>query len=271
MSEGGESLVRSYADLGPDLQQLFDLSGRVAVVTGGGAGIGQASAVGFARFGADVVVLDRDEAAAERVAAQIRAIGRRSAAFVVDVTDLATLEATADAVKGEFGGIDICLASAGGGMRGSIFDTTPDAWHRVMELNLAGTWNTAKSFGRHLVAQGRGKLILVASIHGHVGDADQSAYAPAKAGIVGLTRVLALEWAPFNIQVNCLSPSHIKTQRTRAILDDPAEYARLRARSPVGRFGEPWELVGPAVFLASDASGFVTGHSLLVDGGWTAT
>jgi gluconate 5-dehydrogenase len=260
-----------YGSLGPELGGLFDLTGRVAVVTGGGAGIGRAVAVGFGRFGASIAVLDRDNAAASMVAEEIRKAGSNARAFAADVTDLSGLEAISGQVADAFGGVDICFASAGGGLRRGIFETTPEEWHRIIELNLAGTWNTAKTFGRHLIARGGGKFIAVASIHGHVGDPDQSAYAPAKAGIVGLVRVLALEWAPANVQVNCLSPAHIKTQRVQSILDDPEEYARLRGRSPLGRFGDPWELIGPAMFLASDASSFVTGHSLLVDGGWTAT
>ena len=260
-----------FAGLGADLRRLFDLRGRVAIVTGGGAGIGRAVAHGYAQFGASVAVLDRDEGTASTVADEIQAAGLEARPFAADVTDLAGLERTVDAIAAAFGGIDICFASAGGGLRRGIFEMSTEDWHRVVELNLAGTWNTAKAVGRHLAVRGGGKFTAVASIHGHVGDPDQSAYAPAKAGIVALIRVLALEWALANIQVNCVSPAHIKTQRVQSILDDPVEYARLRGRSPVGRFGEPWELVGPAVFLASDASSFVTGHSLLVDGGWTAT
>ena len=260
-----------YGSLGPALRGLFDLGDRVAAVTGGGAGIGRAVAHGFALFGATVAVLDRDEEAASAVAEEIRSAGGTARAFAVDVTNFVGLETVAGAVSEAFGRLDICFASAGGGMRRGIFETTPAEWHRVVELNLAGTWHTAKAFGPLLISGGGGKFIAVASIHGHVGDPNQSAYAPAKAGILGLVRVLALEWASANVQVNALSPSHIKTQRVQSILDDPAEYDRLRGRSPVGRFGEPWELIGPAVFLASDASSFVTGHSLLVDGGWTAT
>jgi NAD(P)-dependent dehydrogenase (short-subunit alcohol dehydrogenase family) len=260
-----------YATLGPPLGELFDLARRTAVVTGGGAGIGRAVAIGLAYFGADVVVVDKEAALAQRVADDVAAIGRRSRSFAVDITNLTALERVAATVVDEWGGLDICVASAGGGLRRGIFETTPELWRQVVDLNLAGTWNTARAFGRSMVDRGHGKFISIASIHGHVGDPGQSAYAPAKAGIVGLTKVLALEWAAHNVQVNCIAPSHIKTQRVQSILDNPEEYARLRARSPVGRFGEAWELVGPAIFLASDASSFVTGHSLLVDGGWTAT
>ncbi len=253
------------------ISHLFDLSNKVALVTGGGAGIGRAIALGMARFGAAVVICDRDATGAEAVAQDVREIGGTASAYVADVTDPERMIAIAASVRESMGGLDICVTSAGGGMRRSIIDTDPADWKRIVDLNLAGTWNTARAVGPLLIERGGGKLITIASMHGHVADPDLSAYAPAKAAVVQLTRVLALEWAPYRISVNCIAPSHIRTQRTRALEEDTAEYARIVSRSPVGRFGEPWELIGPAVFLASDASSLVTGHSLLVDGGWTIT
>lgn len=253
------------------LAHLFDLTGRTALVTGGGAGIGRAIALGFARFGARVMVADRDAGAAEAVAGEVAGIGGTAAAATVDVTDPDAMVALAKRTRAELAGLDICVASAGGGMRGAIVDTDPAEWRRVIDLNLAGTWNTARAVGPLFIEQRDGRFIAIASMHGHVADPEQSAYAPAKAAVIQLVRVLALEWAPYGIRVNCLSPSHIRTQRTRSLEEDPEEYRRILARSPVGRFGEPWELIGPAVFLASDASSMVTGHSLLVDGGWTIT
>lgn len=250
---------------------LFDLTGRVALVTGGGAGIGRAIALGLARFGAAVVVIDRDAAGAQAVAQEVVDIGGSATAHVADVTDPAGMVALATSVREAMGGIDICVASAGGGMRRPIIDMDPADWQRVIDLNLAGTWNAARAVGPLLIERGGGKFIAIASMHGHVADPDLSAYAPAKAAVIQLTRVLALEWAPYGISVNCIAPSHIRTQRTRSIEDDPAEYARVLAKSPIGRFGEPWEIIGPAVFLASDASSLVTGHSLVADGGWTIT
>lgn len=251
--------------------QLFDLTGKVAFITGGGAGIGRAIALGYSRFGAIVVLADRDGPAAEGVAQEVRASGGTASALQADVTDATAMVALAASVREAHGGIDICVTSAGGGMRRPIIDTDPADWQRIVDLNLAGTWNTARAFGPLLIDRGGGKFIAIASMHGHVADPDLSAYAPAKAAVVQLTRVLALEWAPHGIAANCIAPSHVRTQRTKALEEDPAEYARIVAKSPIGRFGEPWELIGPAVFLASDASSLVTGHSLIVDGGWTVS
>lgn len=262
--------ARDYDELAPSIGRLFDLTGRLALVTGGANGIGRAIALGLARFGADLAVVDVESGPAEAVAEQVRGLGRRAEAFAADVTDLAAVEALVERVERALGPIEIGVNSAGGGLRKSIFDTSPAEWHTILDLNLTGTWNVARAVGAGLVARRRGKLINLASMFGHVVDEGQSAYASAKGGVVQLTKVLAVEWAPHNVQVNCLAPSHVRTRRTQVIVDNPPLYQRLMARSPLGRFGEPWELIGPAVFLASDASGLVTGHSILVDGGWTA-
>ncbi len=262
--------ARDYLESDANIGQLFDLSGRASVVTGGGAGIGRAIALGLARFGADVLVADLDEQAALEVAASIRAMGRRSESMTADVTNWTQVQEVAARADATFGHVDICVNSAGRGLRKSILDTAPEEWWSIVNLNLRGAWLVAKAFGALMIPRRRGKLILIASAHGHVADDGLSAYAPAKGGVVQLSRSLAVEWAPHNIQVNCISPGHTRTQRTRNITENPQLYEEIRSKYPTGRFAEPWELIGPAVFLASDASGFVTGHSLLVDGGFTA-
>lgn len=261
--------TQPYPEVPAHVDRLFDLTGRHCVVTGGAAGISAAVAVGFARYGADVTVLDVDAAGAEATVSRIAALGRRSRFIRADATELSSLEDAVGTIRSDGTDVDVCFAGVGGGMRASIAETTPEAFLRIVQLNLVATWNTAKAIGGALAETEAGSFISVASIHGHVADPDQGAYAPSKAAVVQLTKVLALEWASAGVRANCLSPSHFKTQRVQNILDDAVEYERILAKSPMHRFGEPWELIGPAVFLASRASGFVTGHSLLVDGGWT--
>jgi NAD(P)-dependent dehydrogenase (short-subunit alcohol dehydrogenase family) len=263
--------AREYSESSPQIGALFDLSGRVAMITGGASGLGRAIGLGFARFGADVAVVDISRGRAEAVADEVRAVGRRARPFMVDVTSYEDVERTVDEVQAELGPIDILVNSAGSNIRKPVLEMTPEEWQLVVALNLGGTFNCAKAVGKGMVARRRGKVINLASILGHVVLEGQGAYSPSKGGVVQLTKVLAVEWAPHNVQVNCISPTYIKTPLTQAVRDDEERYGRLNLRSPIHRFGEPWELIGPAVFLASDASGLVSGHALVVDGGWIAT
>ena len=245
-------------------------SAKTALITGGASGLGRAIGLGFARFGADVAVVDLSAERAEAVAGEIRQLGRRAEVVTADVTRWDQVQAMVDRVRELFGRIDVCVNSAGGNIRKPILEMAPDEWQRVLGLNLTGTWHCARAVGAVMVEQRRGKMINLASIYGHVAIETNSAYAATKGGVVQLTRALAVEWAPYNVQVNCLAPTYIKTPLTSPIQEDPERMRQLNERSPIHRFGEAWELIGPAVFLASDASGLVTGHSLLVDGGWTA-
>ena len=261
---------RDYDESSPDIGRLFDLSGRTAFVTGGASGIGRALGLGFARFGADVAVVDLNPERAEAVAGEIRAIGRRAEPVTADVTRWEDVQWAVDRVRELFGRIDICVNSAGGNIRKPILEMDPDEWERLLALNLTGTWHGCKAVGAVMVEQRRGKVINLASIMAHVTAGVNSAYCASKGGVLQLTRALAVDWAPHNVQVNCISPTYIRTPLTSRYQQDEAGMRYLNERSPIGRFGEPWELIGPAVFLASDASGLVTGHSLLADGGWTA-
>src|SRR6478672_5620592 len=258
---------RDYSETSPNIARLFDLSDRVAVITGGASGLGRAIGLGLARFGADVAVADLSLERAEAVAAEIRAVGRRAEALEIDVTNWDDVQRLAASVQERFGRVDVCVNSAGGNIRKPILEASPDEWRKVIDLNLTGTWHTAKAIGALMVVQRHGKMINLASIYGHVAIDGNSAYTASKGGVVQLTRALAVEWAPYNVQVNCLAPTYIDTPLTGPVRENPELLQELNRRSPIHRFGEAWELIGPAVFLASDASGLVTGHSLLVDGG----
>lgn len=262
--------AREYDETTDSINRLFDLTGRVALITGGGSGLGRAIGLGFARFGADVAVVDINPERAESVAAEIRATGRRAEPLTVDVTDEVAVQQMASTVKSLFGRIDICVNSAGINVRKPALEMSPAEFRRVLETNLTGSWLTARAAGAIMVEQGRGKVINLASIYGHVAIEGNGAYAASKGGIVQITKVLAVEWAPKNVQVNCLAPTYVRTALTEPLQKNEDFIIGTMGRSPTPRFGEAWELIGPAVFLASDASGLVTGHSLVVDGGWTA-
>lgn len=246
----------------------FDLAGSVALVTGGASGLGRAIAWGFACHGADLVIADLDTGSASRVAEQVRGLGRRAIAIGVDVADEAQVENMVQRALGEYGRIDISVNNAGNNCRKPILEMSADEFDRVVDVHLRGTFLCARAAGRAMVARGKGKMINLASIMGHVGGPRIGPYSAAKGGILQLTKVLALEWAPFNVQVNALSPAHFDTPLTRQLT--PEMRAAVIENNPQGRFALPAEIIGAAVLLASPASSFITGTSILVDGGWTA-
>lgn len=262
--------ARDYDEKSPEITRLFDLTDRVALITGGATGLGRAIGLGFARYGAQIALVDLNREGAEQVAVEIRELGGEARAYVVDVTRYEEVAALADRVVADFGQVDVLVNCAAAKGRKPILEMSPTEWQRIMDVNLGGTFNTCKAVGKHLVERGRGKVINFASIYGHTAVEGQIGYGTSKGGVVQLTRVLAIEWAPHNVQVNCLSPVHMKTESTLSLPGIAERIDTIAARIPVGRWGEPWEMIGPAVFLASDASGLVTGHSLLVDGGWMA-
>ena len=249
---------------------LFDLSGKAALVTGAASGLGRAFAIGLAQYGADVVAADLDLAGAEATADAIRALGRRGAAIEVDVTSWESMTAMVERTVAELGRIDIAFNVPGINVRKPALDLTSEEFRRVIDVNLTGVFHCARAIGEVMVGQRGGRIVNVASMYGHVGTRESAAYTASKHAVVGLTKVLALEWAPYGVRVNSLGPGYTHSALTAPLMADRERYERFAAQTPVGRFAEPWEMVGAALFMVSDASTFMTGSSLIVDGGWTA-
>lgn len=255
-----------------DVKNLFSLEGKTALVTGGGQGLGGAIAEGFAQFGADVAVVDINAQTAESVSEEIRSFGRKSIGLACDVSKEEQAKMAIDKAIKELGKIDILAAVAGIGDRAMAEDMSMEQWDRVLNINLRGLWLFDQGIGKHLISRNaNGSIINMASIAGQVGIKTGNAnYAASKGGVIALTRLLAVEWAKYNIRVNAIAPVQFKTPLIAGLLQNPATVEYFLTAIPLGRFGEVREMVGPAVFLASDASSMVTGIVLNVDGGMTA-
>jgi len=249
----------------------LDLKSKVAVVIGGTSGIGLTLAKGLAQAGADVVATGRRADLVRNAADEIRALGRKSLVVPSDVTDRASIEALLAAVEEEFGNVDILLNSAGMTRKTPTLDVSEDEWNRIMETNLTGTLRTCQIFGRKMIERKYGRIINIASVASGRGFFEVAAYAASKAGVVSLTQTLAMEWAQHGVCVNAIAPGVFRTDLNKGLLDGTARGQEFITRTPMRRFGNLAELIGAAVFLASDSASFVNGHVLAVDGGFLAS
>jgi NAD(P)-dependent dehydrogenase (short-subunit alcohol dehydrogenase family) len=249
---------------------LFDLTGRVAVVVGGTSGIGRAIALGLADAGADVVATGRRRDLVEKAAAEVRARGRRSSIACADVADVASMTALRDTCLRDLGRIDIVVAAAGVTKRVPTLQMDESDWARILETNLTGVLRTCQVFGATMIEQKRGRIITIASLAAFIGLHEVAAYTASKAGVAGLTRALAVEWARHGVTVNAIAPGVFETDLNRELLKSGRGQEFL-VRTPMARFGRVDELAGAAVFLASDAASFITGQLIAVDGGFLAS
>lgn len=250
---------------------LFDLTDRVAIVTGAASGFGEAIARGLAVFGADIVALDVAPAGLHGVGDFVRSQGRQCLEMECDIRSRQQVAAMVEETRRGFGRIDILVNNAGVGRRAPAEDMTDEQWDAVLAVDLTGAFLCAQEVGRVMIGQKGGRIINIASIAGQVGLKTGNAnYSAAKGGLIALTRTLAIEWARHNILVNAIAPTHFRTPLVEPLLADQATREYFLGNIPLGRLGEPGEIIGPVIFLASDAATMITGITLNVDGGHVA-
>ena len=249
----------------------FTMTGKIALITGGRTGMGRAFALAFAEAGADIVICSRtnEDDGLEAVAAEIKKLGQRALAIRADVSRKDDVENMVKKAIAELGDIDILINNAGILVRGPLLEAVEDIWDRMIDTNLKGCYLCSQAVGRIMVERKRGNIINVASIAGLSSMTLRTAYSISKAGVIMLTRVLARELGSYNIRVNAIAPGTVRTRMSEAVISSP-EFAKILANTPLGRFGEVNDITGAALFLASDAASWITGHTLLVDGGYLA-
>jgi NAD(P)-dependent dehydrogenase (short-subunit alcohol dehydrogenase family) len=256
-------------DIMPEVK--FDLSGKVAVVTGGGRGIGRAIALGLARSGASVVVSSRTQKEIEAVSEEAKKMGGKALAVVSDLTVNEQLENLVNATVKEFGKIDILVNNAARSFLRSLLDLREDGWDKVFNTNVKAVWLLSRTVARKMMEQKSGKIINITTVGAEKAELGMAAYGCSKAALKMLTRCMAREWAQYGIQVNAVGPGLTRTDFSKPIWSNPEVAKHVSAAIPMGRLAEPEEIVGSVLFLASDAARFITGHSIYVDGGTLTT
>ena len=250
---------------------MTDLTGRTALVTGASRGIGRALAVGLARAGADVALSARDEALLREVAGEVEALGRRAAVLPADVTDAEACVRLAGQAVEALGQVDVLVNNAGGSSyMGPFTDLRFSGWEKTMRLNVDSIVHLTQAVGRHMLERGSGSVVNVASVAGLTATPSLAAYGASKAAVISLTKTLALEWGPAGVRVNALCPGWTRTDLNKDLWSDEGLAAHMVSTTGLKRWADAEEMVGPTVFLASDASSYVTGQALVVDGGQTA-
>ncbi|MGH7651710.1 MAG: SDR family NAD(P)-dependent oxidoreductase [Gemmatimonadaceae bacterium] len=249
----------------------LDLTDRTAVVIGATSGLGKAIAVALAEAGADVIPTGRRVELAREVSREIESRGRRSLAVATDVTDENSIRSLADATIDKFGKVDVLVNAAGRTVRRPTLEVSDAEWNEILDTNLTGTLRACRIFGRHMIERRYGRIINIGSLTSVVALYEVAAYGASKAGVAALTKSLAVEWAPFGVCVNAILPGVFRTALNEGLLDGTERGRELLTRTPMEKFGQPEDVAGAAIFLASESARFVTGHLLAVDGGFLAS
>jgi len=249
----------------------FSLDGKIAIVTGGGRGLGRAGAIALARAGAHVALMSRTRDQLEEAAAAVEALGRKALVVLADIRSSAEIDAGVRKTVDAFGRIDILFNNAGTNVRKPVVEMTDEDWHTIMETNVKGIFMVGRAVARQMISQKAGHMINMSSVTAIIAERDKVVYASSKGAVSQFTKGLALELAPHGITVNAIAPGYMLTPLVKGYLEADAErYKRILQRIPLGRIGQPEEIGGALVFLASDAARYITGTTIVIDGGWTA-